>query len=75
MIRLKLFKGECRVVGRKSPYSLYDQDLATYDAEDQFDHEAAEGFIKIFGLPVEIAARRAPNSYKSSVEKSTTKPR
>jgi argininosuccinate synthase len=75
MIRLKLFKGECRVVGRKSPYALYDQDLATYDAEDQFDHEAAEGFIKIFGLPVETAARRAPNSYGSSVEKPTTKSR
>ena len=61
-IRLKLFKGDCRVVGRRSPYSLYDQGLATYEAGDLFDHTAAVGFIKIFGLPVEIAARKAPTS-------------
>jgi argininosuccinate synthase len=59
-VRLKLFKGDCRVVGRKSPFSLYDQGLATYEAGDLFDHSAAVGFIKIFGLPVEIAARKAP---------------
>ncbi len=61
-VRLKLFKGDCRVVGRKSPYSLYDEGLATYEAGDRFDHTAAEGFIKIWGLPVEIAARKAPAS-------------
>ena len=60
-VRLKLFKGDCRVVGRKSPFSLYDRDLATYEAGDLFDHTAAVGFIKIFGLPVEIAARKAPS--------------
>ena len=48
-IRLKLFKGDCRVVGRKSPFALYDHALATYDAGDQFDHTAAEGFMKIWG--------------------------
>jgi argininosuccinate synthase len=58
-VRLKLFKGDCRVVGRKSPFALYDQGLATYDEGDKFDHSAAEGFIKIWGLPVEIAARKA----------------
>ncbi len=58
-IRLKLFKGDCRVVGRKSPFALYDQGLATYDEGDTFDHTAAEGFIKIWGLPVETAAKRA----------------
>jgi argininosuccinate synthase len=57
---LKLFKGDCRIVGRTSPFSLYDQGLATYEAGDLFDHTAAVGFIKIFGLPVEIAARKAP---------------
>jgi argininosuccinate synthase len=61
VIRLKLFKGDCRVVGRKSPYALYDRGLATYEAGDTFDHGAAEGFIKIYGLPVETAARRAPD--------------
>lgn len=57
-IRLKFFKGDCRVVGRKSPFALYDHGLATYDAGDEFDHHAAEGFIKIWGLPVETVARK-----------------
>ena len=61
-VRLKLFKGHCRVVGRKSPYALYERALATYDEEDQFDHSAAEGFIKIWGLPVELAAERMSGS-------------
>ncbi|MEE8128762.1 MAG: argininosuccinate synthase [Vicinamibacterales bacterium] len=56
--RLKLYRGDCRVVGRKSDNALYDTELATYDAGDRFDHSAAEGFIKIWGLPVETAARR-----------------
>jgi argininosuccinate synthase len=58
-VRLKFFKGDCRVAGRKSPLALYDHGLATYDAGDKFDHSAAEGFIKIFGLPIETAARKA----------------
>ena len=56
-VRLKLFKGDCRVVGRRSDYSLYDRELATYDSGDRFDHTAAEGFIKIWGLPTDTAAR------------------
>ena len=46
-VKLKLYKGSCTVVGRKSAYSLYDYALATYDADDQFDHKAAAGFIKL----------------------------
>jgi len=57
-VRLKLFKGDCRVVGRRSEHSLYDRELATYDAGDRFDHAAAAGFIKIWGLPTETAARK-----------------
>jgi argininosuccinate synthase len=57
-VRLRLSKGECRVVGRRSPYALYDHSLATYDAGDRFDHSAAEGFIKLWGLPVETVARQ-----------------
>ncbi len=57
-IRLKFFTGDCRVVGRKSAFALYDHGLATYDAGDTFDHRAAEGFIKIWGLPVETVARK-----------------
>ena len=57
--RLKLYRGDCRVVGRKSPNALYETGLATYDEGDQFDHSAAEGFIKIWGLPLETTARQA----------------
>jgi argininosuccinate synthase len=60
--RLKLFKGDCRIVGRRSPYALYDHALATYDLGDAFDHAAAEGFVKIYGLPVETAARKSPDA-------------
>lgn len=55
-VRVKLFKGGCWVVGRTSPHALYEPTLATYDEGDRFDHTAAEGFIKIWGLPVETAA-------------------
>ncbi|MDJ0624949.1 MAG: argininosuccinate synthase [Candidatus Caenarcaniphilales bacterium] len=51
-IKLKLFKGNCVVVGRKSENALYNLELATYDEGDEFDHSAAPGFIKIFGLGV-----------------------
>ena len=57
-VRVKLFKGNCCVVGRRSPHALYDESLATYDDGDEFDHGAAEGFIKIWGLPVELANAR-----------------
>ena len=57
-VRLRLFKGSCVVVGRRSPYSLYDFDLATYDATDSFDHKAAKGFIDLWGLPTKVWARQ-----------------
>ena len=56
-VRLKLFKGSCIVVGRKSPYSLYRHDLATYDRGDVFDQSAAVGFIHLWGLPARTQAR------------------
>jgi argininosuccinate synthase len=59
-IRVKLFKGTCQVVGRKSPYSLYDYSLATYDKGDVFDHSASPGFIHIWGLPVRTQAKAQP---------------
>ncbi len=52
VVIVQLYKGNVTVVGRNSPYSLYNAKLATYTAEDQFDHRASEGFIKIFGLPL-----------------------
>ena len=59
MVKVKLYKGTVRVTGRSSAYSLYDPALATYTAEDQFDHTASEGFIKIYGLPLKIYNRVA----------------
>ncbi len=56
-IRVKLHKGSCTVVGRKSSRALYSHELATYDRGDKFDHRAAEGFISIFGLPVRTEAQ------------------
>ena len=57
LVRVKLYKGTVSVVGRTSPYSLYDKSLATYTVEDSFDHKASEGFIKIFGLPLKTISR------------------
>jgi len=56
-IKVKLYKGNCIVVGRKSPVSLYDYGLATYDKEDVFDQSASVGFIHIFGLPTKVQSR------------------
>ncbi|MEH7462154.1 argininosuccinate synthase [Bacillus thuringiensis] len=53
-VRVKLFKGHAIVEGRKSDYSLYDEKLATYTAEDEFNHDAAVGFISLFGLPTKV---------------------
>lgn len=53
-VRVKLFKGNCKVVGRKSEFGLYDLDLATYDKGDKFDHQSAKGFINIWGLPTKV---------------------
>ena len=57
-VRLRFYKGSCVPVGRRSPYSLYDYDLATYDEADSFDHKAAKGFIDLHGLPTKVWARQ-----------------
>ena len=51
-VRLRLDGGRCWVVGRRSPVSLYDYGLATYDAADTFRHQDAEGFVRLWGLGV-----------------------
>lgn len=56
--RLKLFKGSCTVAGRTSPNSLYDFGLATYGGGDIFSHKAARGFCELWGLPLEVWARK-----------------
>jgi hypothetical protein len=50
--------GSAVVAGRRSPLSLYDKNLATYDEGDAFDHASAVGFIEIFGLPLRVEAAR-----------------
>lgn len=54
VVRVKLFKGNATVVGRKSENAIYSDELATYSADDKFDHKAAEGFIYVWGLPTKI---------------------
>jgi len=56
VVRLKLYKGNCTVVGRKSPYSLYRSDLATFEKEEIYNQKDAEGFINLFGLPMKVQA-------------------
>ncbi|HXG39322.1 MAG TPA: argininosuccinate synthase [Candidatus Limnocylindrales bacterium] len=57
-VRVRLDHGQAIVVGRRSPLSLYEKALATYDKEDAFDHASAVGFIEIFGLPLRTEAAR-----------------
>ena len=52
--KVKLCKGSAKVVARKSPNSLYDENLATYTSADSFDQDAAVGFIKLWGLPTQV---------------------
>lgn len=56
-VRLKFYKGNCTVTGRKSDFSLYDYGLATYDAADTFNHKAAKGFIDLYGLSAKVWAK------------------
>ena len=55
-VRLKLYKGNCIVVGRRSPHSLYNPDLATFGEEEVYDQKDAIGFINLFGLPLKVRA-------------------
>ncbi|MCL6453112.1 MAG: argininosuccinate synthase [Alicyclobacillus sp.] len=65
-VRVKLYKGGFQAVGRKSTYSLYRHDLATYSAGDAFHHQDAVGFISLWGLPTtvhaELVQQVEPNS-------------
>jgi argininosuccinate synthase len=54
-VKLKLYKGSLQVVGRSSPLSLYDMDLATYNIETTFDQSSSAGFIELWGLPTKVA--------------------
>ena len=55
-VRLKLYKGNVSLVGRKSPFSLYREDFATFGEEDVYNQQDAHGFIQLFGLPMKVEA-------------------
>jgi len=63
-VKVKLYKGNCHIAGRKSPYSLYDYSLATYDKGDAFDKSASPGFIHIWGLPVRTQSQIQPRAQR-----------
>jgi argininosuccinate synthase len=56
-VRLKLYKGCCMVVGRKSPYSLYSRELATFESEEVYNQKDAEGFIRLNALRLKLRVR------------------
>jgi argininosuccinate synthase len=62
-VRMRLDRGNAFVVGRRSDDSLYDRTLATYDADDAYDHAASVGFIKIFGMPLRTEAARHDSAW------------
>lgn len=55
-VKVKLYKGTTQTVGRKSPYSLYQEELATFGADEVYNQKDAEGFINLFGLPLKVQA-------------------
>jgi argininosuccinate synthase len=57
-VRVKLFHGSVATAGVRSPFALYNEALATYSNADKFDHTAADGFIKLYGLPTDQLARQ-----------------
>jgi argininosuccinate synthase len=63
-VKMKLYKGGCWVMGRSSPMSLYDKNLATYEVETSFNQAHSEGFIELWGLPTKVA-----NILKEKVKK------
>jgi argininosuccinate synthase len=68
-VRIKLYKGKAEAVGRRSPRSLYRQDLATFGEGMAYDHQDAAGFIRLFGLPERVRAltrERAPGDVRTA---------
>jgi argininosuccinate synthase len=59
-VRVRLARGALSIEGRRSPTALYQHGLATYESGDRFDHQAAAGFVKLWGLPLKVWAERRP---------------
>jgi argininosuccinate synthase len=69
LVRVKMHKGNCVIVGRKSPYSLYNIKLATYDRGDLFDQSDSASFIRLWGLPLKIQAQAQTAKLHHALEK------
>lgn len=63
-VKVKLYKGNVQTVGRKSPFSLYQEKLATFGADEVYNQKDAEGFINLFGLPLKVQATLEQNLKK-----------
>jgi argininosuccinate synthase len=59
-VRLKLYKGSCSVLGRRSPHSLYDSRVASQSNQEWFDSQWAQGFTSLWTLPGRLAAQQQP---------------
>lgn len=57
-VKLKLYKGNIIDAGVTSPYSLYDEDIATFDEDEVYDQKDSAGFINLFGLPIQVQAKK-----------------
>ena len=66
-VRLKLYKGVCTAVGRTSPHSLYQQDLATFGEDAVYNQKDAEGFIRLWGLPARVFAQVNPQRMRQGL--------
>lgn len=64
-VRMKLYKGNCMPAGAKSPYSLYDEDIATFSEDEVYDQKDSAGFINLFGLPLKVRATMLKKNGKS----------
>ena len=62
--KLKLFKGKITPAGMTSPYSLYDEDIATFGEDDVYDQKDSAGFINLFGLPLKVRAKMLEKNSK-----------
>ena len=74
LVRMRLYKGQAVAVGRQSPHSLYDYGLASYGQEDQFDHDAAVNFIKLYSQSMRTQARIQLGSGMAQEIRSLTAP-
>ena len=57
-VKLKLYKGNIIDAGVTSPYSLYDEEMATFDEDEVYDQNDSAGFINLFGLPIKVRAKK-----------------